>query len=465
MARTARTPVPRPPRHPVDEVPPARQLLAFGLQHVVAMYAGAIAVPLIVGQAVHLPPRDMALLINAGLLVSGIATLVQCVGVWRFGVRLPLMQGVTFAAASPMVAIATAGGGLPAVHGAVIVAGLAAVAVAPLFGRLLRFFPPVVTGTIILLIGVSLMPVAVRWAAGGAGSPGFGDPANIALAGGVTVAVLALQRISTGFLCRASVLLGIVAGTLAAVPLGRADFSGVADAGWFGAAAPLHFGAPAFEPAAIVAMVVVMLVAMTETTGDILAVAEITERPVDARHLTDGLRADAASTALAGVCNAFPQTAFAQNVGLVGLTGVKSRWVVACSGGILVVLGLFPVAGAVVAAIPAPVLGGAAIVMFGTVAAGGVRTLTQVDLADNANTVIVAASLGVGLVPVCVPTFYDRFPDWAVVVLHSGISAGSVTALVLNLVFHHLRRRPVVAAATGTPHPVGVPPRPAGSAP
>jgi NCS2 family nucleobase:cation symporter-2 len=214
------------------------------------------------------------------------------------------------------------------------------------------------------------------------------------------------------------------------------DFSSVGKADPIGIAAPFHFGAPTFHTSAIVSMLIVMLVAMTETTGDILAVGELTERDVSARTLSDGLRADAASTVLAGVFNTFPHTAFAQNVGLVGLTGVKSRWVVATSGGILVLLGLFPMAGVVVAAIPAPVLGGAGLVMFGTVAVSGVRTLSQVRLDDNANMMIVAASLGVALIPVGVPAFYDKLPESAQVVLHSGISAGAVTAILLNLAFN-----------------------------
>ena len=425
--------------HPVDEVPPARMLAAFGLQHVVAMYAGAVAVPLIVGQAAGLSPADLAYLINAGLLVSGIATLIQCVGVWRFGVRMPLMQGVTFAAATPMATIAATGGGLPAIYGAVIVAGLVTIPAAPVFGKLIRFFPPVVTGTVILIIGVSLLPVAANWAAGGVGAKNFGAPRNIALAAVVLAFVLLVQRFLNGFLGRAGVLLGILLGTLVAAAFGMTDFSSVGKADPVGISTPFHFGAPTFHASAIVSMLIVMLVAMTETTGDILAVGELTEREVSSRTLANGLRADAASTVLAGVFNTFPHTAFAQNVGLVGLTGVKSRWVVATSGGILVFLGLFPMAGAVVAAIPAPVLGGAGLVLFGTVAVSGIRTLSQVRLDDSGNMMIVAASLGVAMLPVCVPTFYDRLPESAQVVLHSGISAGAVTAIVLNLAFNGFR--------------------------
>ncbi|MGW2488442.1 nucleobase:cation symporter-2 family protein [Streptomyces sp. NPDC001606] len=427
--------------HPVDEIPPVRRLTAFGLQHVLAMYAGAVAVPLIVGGAMKLSPADLAYLITADLLVCGIATLIQCVGCWRFGVRLPVMQGCTFAAVSPMVLIGTTGGGLPAIYGAVIVAGLAIMLLAPVFGRLLRFFPPLVTGTVILVIGASLLPVAGNWAAGGAGSQDFGAPKNLALAAFVLLVVLAVQRFAPPSLARVAVLIGIAVGLAVAVPFGFTDFSGVGDADWVGVSTPFHFGVPRFRVSAIVSMLVVALVSMTETTGDLIAVGELTERPVEPRSLADGLRADGLSTVLGGVFNTFPYTAYAQNVGLVGMTRVRSRWVVAAAGGILVLLGLLPKLGAVVAAIPAPVLGGAGLVMFGTVAASGLRTLARVDFAGNHNLTVVAVSVAIGLLPVGVPTVYARFPDWFQTVMNSGISAGCLSAIVLNLLFNHLPAR------------------------
>ncbi|CAL9645049.1 Uric acid transporter UacT [Streptomyces sp. enrichment culture] len=419
------------------------------------MYAGAVAVPLIVGGAMKLPAADLAYLITADLLVCGIATLIQCVGLWRFGVRLPIMQGCTFAAVSPMVMIGTTGGGLPAIYGSVIVAGLAIMLLAPVFGRLLRFFPPLVTGTVILIIGVSLMPVAGNWAAGGSGAADFGDPGNIGLAAFVLVVVLAVQRFAPVFLSRIAVLIGIAVGLAVAVPMGFTDFGGVADADWVGISTPFHFGAPAFEASAIVSMLVVALVCMTETTGDFIAVGELTGRKAEPRSLADGLRADGLSTVLGGVFNTFPYTAFAQNVGLVGMTRVRSRWVVAAAGGMLVLLGLLPKLGAVVAAVPAPVLGGAGLVMFGTVAASGLRTLAEVDFKGNHNLTVVAVSLAVGLLPVGVPTVYDRFPDWFQTVMHSGISAGCLTAIVLNLLFNHLPAR----AGSAAGEPAGEPAR------
>ncbi|MFD8573541.1 nucleobase:cation symporter-2 family protein [Streptomyces sp. NPDC057694] len=427
-----------PQTHPVDQVPPVRQLAAFGLQHVLAMYAGAVAVPLIVGGAMKLPPADLAYLITADLLVCGIATLIQCIGVWRFGIRLPIVQGCTFAAVSPMVLIGTTGGGLPAIYGAVIVAGLAMMLLAPVFGRLLRFFPPLVTGTVILIIGLSLLPTAGTWAAGGSGAKDFGEPKNLALAAFVLALVLGVQRFAPPALSRVAVLVGILVGTAVAIPTGFTDFGAVGDADWVGISTPFHFGAPEFHGAAIVSMLIVALVTMTETTGDFIAVGEMTERPVDRRALADGLRADGFSTVLGGVFNTFPYTAFAQNVGLVGMTKVRSRWVVAVAGGILVVLGLLPKLGAVIAAIPSPVLGGAGLVMFGTVAASGLKTLSKVEFEGTSNLTVVAVSVALGVLPVGVPTIYEKFPDWFQTVMDSGISAGCITAIVLNLLFNHL---------------------------
>ncbi|MFS8199773.1 nucleobase:cation symporter-2 family protein [Streptomyces sp. CWNU-52B] len=454
MATPAPTPAASPARqvHPVDEVPPVRHLAAFGLQHVLAMYAGAVAVPLIVGSAMKLSPADLAYLITADLLVCGVATLVQCVGFWRFGVRLPIMQGCTFAAVSPMVLIGTGGGGLPAIYGSVIVAGLAIILLAPVFGKLLRFFPPLVTGTVILVIGLSLLPVAGNWAAGGAGSPDFGEPRNLALAAFVLAVVLAVQRFAPAFLSRIAVLTGIVVGLAVAVPLDFTDFGGVGDADWLGISTPFHFGAPVFEASAVASMLVVALVTMTETTGDFIAVGEMTDRRIEPRALADGLRADGLSTVLGGVFNTFPYTAYAQNVGLVGMTRVRSRWVVAAAGGILVLLGLLPKLGAVVAAIPAPVLGGAGLVMFGSVAASGLRTLARVDFRGNDNLTVVAVSVAVGMLPVGVPTVYEKFPDWFQTVMNSGISAGCLTAIVLNLLFNHLRAK----GGSAAPEPDGL---------
>ncbi|HTI22231.1 MAG TPA: solute carrier family 23 protein, partial [Kutzneria sp.] len=268
---------------------------------------------------------------------------------------------------------------------------------------------------------------------------GFGKPINLAVAFGVLVLVVLVHRFVPGLIGRIAVLVGIVLGTVAAIPLGLADFSGIGGAPVIEVTTPFHFGLPTFEPGAIIAFVIVMLVTMTETSGSVLAVGDIVDRPVDSRTLTRALRADGLSSLLGGVFNTFPYTAFGQNVGLVALTRVRSRYVVATAGGILVLLGLFPLLGQIVASVPSPVLGGAGLVMFGSVAAGGVRMLRQVDFDGNANLMIVAVALGIGLVPVAAPTVYAQFPGWFQTIMNSGISAGSIAAVLLNLLFNGVK--------------------------
>jgi uric acid transporter len=422
-------------KHPVDEVLPIGQLLLYGLQHVLAMYAGAVAVPLIIAAAAGLTKEQTAFLINADLFTCGIATLIQTIGFWKFGIRIPVIQGVTFAAVTPMVMIAK-DQGMTGIFGAVIIAGLFTLLVAPFFSKLLRFFPPVVTGSVITVIGISLLPVGVNWAAGGVGNKNYGSLTFLAVAGIVLLTILLINKYFKGFIANIGVLIGLAVGLIVAMPLGLVNFSGVSTAPWIGIDTPFYFGTPTFDIGAIIAMILVMLVVMVESTGDFLAIGEIIDKSIQEEDLTRGLRADGLSTMLGGIFNAFPYTAFAQNVGLVGLTGVKSRFVVAASGGILVILGLFPKFATIVASLPNAVLGGAGIAMFGIVAASGIKTLSKVDFSNNHNTFIVAISVGIGLIPLVAPDFFKLFPSWSQTVLHSGITLGSITAIILNAFFN-----------------------------
>ncbi|MGO3320603.1 MAG: solute carrier family 23 protein, partial [Microbacterium gubbeenense] len=288
----------------VDSIPPLARLFPLGLQHVLAMYAGAVAVPLIVGGAFGFEGADLAFLISADLFVAGLATILQSVGFWRFGVRLPLMQGVTFAAVGPMVAI---GQSYPitAVFGATIACGVFMLLIAPFFAQLLRFFPPIVTGTVILIIGLSLMGVASGWIVSGS-DDGSASGASLAFAAGTLAFIIVVERFAPRGIARISVLLGLVVGTLVAsfVP-GMVDWSGVGDAAWVGFVTPFHFGVPTFEIVPIISMLIVGIVIMTETTGDMIAVGEIVDKPVTRRQLADGLRADGLGTILGGIFNTF----------------------------------------------------------------------------------------------------------------------------------------------------------------
>ncbi|WP_060514419.1 nucleobase:cation symporter-2 family protein [Pseudomonas sp. NBRC 111132] len=416
--------------------------LAYGLQHVLTMYGGMIAVPLIIGQAAGLSAGDVGLLIAASLFAGGLATLLQTLGIPFFGCRLPLVQGVSFASVATMVAIIGNDGigGMQVVFGAVIVSSLVGLLITPLFSRIIKYFPPLVTGIVITTIGLTLMPVTARWAMGGnSQAADFGSPANIGLAAFTLTSVLLLSKLGSASLSRLSILLAIVIGTLAAMATGMADFSQALQGPWMAMPEVLHFGAPQFQVAAILSMLIVIVVTMVETSADILAVGEIIGTPVDSKRLGNGLRADMISSALAPLFGSFTQSAFAQNVGLVAVTGVKSRYVVASAGLILVTLGLLPVMGRLVAAVPTAVLGGAGLVLFGTVAASGIRTLAQVDYRNNMNLIIVATSIGFGMIPIAAPGFYHHFPAWFETIFHSGISSAAIMAILLNLLFNHLR--------------------------
>ncbi|MBL8372851.1 MAG: purine permease [Burkholderiaceae bacterium] len=433
--------------HPVDEVLPAPRLTALGLQHVLVMYAGAVAVPLIVGRALELTPQQVAFLINADLFACGVVTLIQAFGIPGVGIRLPVMMGVTFASVAPMLAMIGAGkaAGVPKeqvlnlIYGSVIAAGIFGFLISPFVSRMLRFFPPIVTGTIILVIGISLMRIGVNWAAGAPVDtiPSYGDPVHLGVAAFVLLTILAITKYGKGFVSNVAVLLGIVIGSVVAFAIGKMSFAKVATAPWFGLVLPFNFGMPIFEPVAIITMCLVMIVVMIESTGMFLALGEMTDRKVDQKALTAGLRTDGLGTLIGGIFNTFPYTSFSQNVGLVGVTGVKSRFVCVAGGVILIVLGLLPKMAALVESLPTFVLGGAGLVMFGMVAATGIRILAQVDYQGNRNNLfIVAVSVGFGMIPLVAPNFKQWLPHGLHPLIESGILLASIAAVALNLYFN-----------------------------
>ncbi|EEQ96854.1 purine permease [Brucella intermedia] len=429
---------------PEDEKLSVTANLAYGFQHVLTMYGGIVAVPLIIGQAAGLSPAEIGLLITASLFAGGVATVLQTIGIPFFGCQLPLVQGVSFSGVATMVAIVTSSqtgeAGLQVVLGAVIAAAVIGLIITPIFSRITRFFPPLVTGIVITTIGLTLMPVAARWAMGGdSNSPEFGSMANIGLAGLTLVIVLILSKMGNATISRLSILLAMVIGTFIAWALGMTDFSRVGEGSMMALPEIFHFGMPVFSLAATLSMFIVIMVTLVETSADILAVGEIIGTKVDSRRLANGLRADMLSSILSPVVGSFTQSAFAQNVGLVAVTGVKSRYVVATGGLILITLGLLPVMGRVIACVPPAVLGGAGIVLFGTVAASGIRTLAKVDYENNINLIIVATSIGFGMIPIAAPQFYHHFPTWFETIFHSGISSAALMAIALNLMFNEIK--------------------------
>jgi uracil-xanthine permease len=433
------------------------------------MYGGAVAVPLIVGRALGLTPPQVAMLISADLFCCGVVTLIQSVGVTRHvGIRLPVMMGVTFAAVGPMVAVANVHGGTDgarAIFGALIGAGVIATLLAPVMGRLLRFFPPVVTGTIIVMIGINLMRVAIGWAMGGpassaqgpdvaalrstlaAGSglrtvpmidnPSYAALDHLAVAVLVLAVILLVVRYLRGFLANIAVLVGAGTGCVLAVAMGEMTFDKVALAPWFGFVTPLAFGVPTFDLVLIATMTLVMVVVMIESTGMFLALADITGRPLTRQALTAGLRVDGIGTLIGGLFNTFPYTSYSQNVGLVSVTGVKSRWVCVAGGAIMIVLGLLPKLAALVEAVPSFVLGGAGLAMFGMVVASGIRILSAVDFRSNRfNLYIVAIAVGIGMIPQEAPRWTQQMTHAVRPLLESGILLTSIAAVLLNLFFN-----------------------------
>ena len=470
---------------PVDEKLPVGRLATLGIQHVLVMYGGAVAVPLIVGRALQLSPQDVAFLISADLFVCGLVTIIQSLGVTRHvGIKMPVMMGVTFASVGPMVSMANLAPGTEGarmIFGAIIGAGFIAFLLAPIMGRLLRFFPPVVTGTIILVIGVSLMRVGINWTFGNpfgptapkvidpshaewlaqmkklaetggpavpdglslaptVSNPFYAEPSHIALSALVLVSILVIARFGRGLISNIAVLTGVVIGCVVAAVLGMMHFDRVADAGWFAVVTPLRFGMPIFDPVLIATMALVMIVVMIESTGMFLALGEITGRTVSQQTLTAGLRVDGIGTMIGGLFNTFPYTSFSQNVGLVGVTGVKSRYVCVAAGVIMIVLGLIPKMGALVEAVPTFVLGGAGLVMFGMVAATGVRILATVDFKTSRNNLfVVAVSVGFGLIPLLAPNYLMWMPHAIHPIIESGIVLASIAAVILNAFFNGVR--------------------------
>jgi NCS2 family nucleobase:cation symporter-2 len=471
--------------HPVDEILPAPKLFTLGLQHVLVMYAGAIAVPLIIGRVLKLEPEQVAFLISADLFVCGIVSILQSLGATQwFGIKLPVMMGVTFASVGPMISYAISHPGTDgarAIFGAIIGAGLIGILIAPVISRMLRFFPPVVTGTIILVIGVTLMRIGISWIfglpvgptapkivnpdhvewlkqvremAGQAGAavpdqprgfaiaatldnPKYAPVSSMVLSMVVLAIVLGVARFAKGFVQNIAVLIGIIAGGVIAAALGMMSFDKVVAAGWFAPIMPFHFGTPTFDPVLIITFVLVMIVVMIESTGMFLALGDMTGKPIHQPNLSAGLRMDGLGTVLGGVFNTFPYTSFSQNVGLVGVTGIKSRFVTVTAGAIMVVLGLIPKMGALVESLPTVVLGGAGLVMFGMVAATGIRILSHVDFANNRNNLfIVAVAIGFGMVPMIAPDFKMHLPHAIHPLIDSGILLASIAAVLLNILFN-----------------------------
>jgi xanthine permease len=423
------------------------KIASLGIQHVLAMYAGAVIVPLIVGGALGLTGEQLTYLVSIDIFMCGIATLMQ---VWRnqfFGIGLPVVLGCTFTAVGPMIAI---GGqyGVSAIYGSILVSGIFVVVISTFFGKLVKFFPPVVTGSVVTIIGITLIPVAMNNMAGGQGSPDFGSLTNIALAFGTLLFIILLFRFFKGFVRAIAILLGLAAGTVVAYFMGMVDFGAVGEASWFHMPAPFYFGMPTFEVSAILTMILVAMVSLVESTGVYFALGDICEEKLEEKDLSNGYRAEGFAIILGAIFNAFPYTTYSQNVGLLQMSGVKSKNVIYTAGVFLVILGLVPKIGALTTIIPTPVLGGAMVAMFGMVVAYGIKMLSKVEFASQENLLIIACSVGMGLGVTAVPELFAQMPSSIRILTDNGIVAGSLTAIGLNLVFNVFKREKSVQHAS-----------------
>ncbi|WP_019241949.1 MULTISPECIES: nucleobase:cation symporter-2 family protein [Bacillus] len=408
---------------------------SLGFQHVLAMYAGAVLVPLIVGQALKLTPEQLTYLVSIDIMMSGIATLLQVYQNRFFGIGLPIMLGCTFTAVAPIIAI---GGsyGISSVYGAIIVSGIVVVIISKFFGKLVKFFPPVVTGCVVTIIGITLIPVAINNLAGGQGSADFGSITNLSLGFGTLLLIILLYKFSNGFLRAISVLIGLVAGTVIAFFMGMVDTTEIANASWFHIPKPFYFGMPTFDLTPILTMTLVAIVSLVESTGVYFALGDICEKKIKETDLERGYRAEGLAVVLGGIFNSFPYTTFSQNVGLIQISGVRSKNVLYTAVGFLVVFGLVPKIGALTTVIPSAVLGGAMVAMFGMVIASGIKMLSRVDFSSQENLFIIACSVGIGLGVTVVPNLFAVLPESISIITNSGIVMGSLTAIILNIVFN-----------------------------
>ena len=370
-------------------------------------------------------PEQLALLVAADLFTCGLATLIQALGIGPYiGIKLPAILGCTFAAVGPLIIIGK-NLGMQTAYGSIIAAAIIVLIIAPLYGKILRFFPTVVTGTVVTMIGLSLVNVGVTSIGGGSGAKDFGSIENLLLAAFVMIVILLSNKFLKGFFQAISVLNGIVLGTIVAAFMGKVDFSLIQNAKWISFIHPFNFGFPKFDLGSIFMMTFVMLVVMIESTATFLGIGRVCEKDI-----VRGIRAEGIATILGGIFNSFPYTTFNQNLGLLALSKVKSR--VVASGIILVSLGLIPKFAALATIIPQPVIGGATTIMFAMVAVAGIQMLSKVDFNKNSNMLVVACSIGVGLGITVVPNILDNTPTIFKEIFGSGIVSASIVAVLLN---------------------------------
>ena len=427
------------------------KLSTLAIQHLLAMYAGAILVPLIIGGALGLSPTELTYLVSIDILMCGVATLLQVMRGKVFGIGLPLVLGCTFTAVTPIISIGKEYG-LGSIYGAVIASGSIVVLIGGAFGLLVKFFPPIVTGSVVTIIGITLIPVAFNNAAGGdSTAANYGSMENVMLAFLTLAIIILFCRFSTGFMRSIAILIGLVAGSVIAGFMGFVSFDNVRNAELVHMVKPFYFATPEFHLVPIITMTIVAIVSLVESTGSYFALGEMTKTPVNSKNLARGYRSEGLASIIGGIFNAFPYTAFSQNVGLMQLTGVKNRSVIGIMAIMLIALGFLPKVAALTTVIPTPVLGGAMIAMFGMVISQGIKMLGRAVVESEGNAMIIACSVGMGLGVTVQPEIFSFLPNAVKILTSNGIVAGSLTAILLNIIFNMIpwkKEEPVVATET-----------------
>ncbi|HEP1280497.1 TPA: purine permease [Streptococcus pyogenes] len=408
------------------------QSAVLGLQHVLSMYAGSILVPIMIAGALGYSARELTYLISTDIFMCGVATFLQLKLTKHTGVGLPVVLGCAFQSVAPL-SIIGAQQGSGAVFGALIASGIYVILVAGIFSKIARFFPPIVTGSVITVIGLSLVGVAM----GNMGDNVKEPTAQSMMLSLLTIVIILLvQKFTKGFVKSISILIGLVAGTLVSAMMGLVDTTPVVEASWIHVPTPFYFGMPTFEITSIVMMCIIATVSMVESTGVYLALSDLTNDQLDEKRLRNGYRSEGIAVFLGGLFNTFPYTGFSQNVGLVQISGIKTRRPIYYAAGILVIIGLLPKFGAMAQMIPNPVLGGAMLVLFGMVALQGMQMLNRVDFQKNEyNFIIAAVSISAGL-GFNGTNLFASLPETAQMFLTNGIVIATLTSVVLNLVLN-----------------------------
>lgn len=415
----------------IDDKPPVGVTVILALQHILAAFAGIIAVPLVVASALGLSVEDTSTMVAAAIFVAGITTILQSKGVGPIGARVSGMMGTDFTFASPAISVGSRFG-IAGIVGATIAGSLVEIVLSRFIKPLMKFFPPLITGTVVSLIGITLLPVSMDWAAGGSGAKDYASLENISIAFIVMVFTLLLNHFGKGLWKTASVFIGMIFGYLLCIVLGKVDLSAVGDAAWISFPAILRYGVK-FDLSSILSFIPAYIVSLIGTVGIMMAIGEASNTKVSSERAANGVLADGVGSLIAGFFGAGPNTAFSQNVGLITLTKVASTHVMVVAGIILTALGIFPKISALISIMPQPVLGGVGVIMFGLVAAQGIKTLAQVKMGDRELLIIsVAFALGIGVT--VRPELLSSLPTPLQMVLSSGISTGTLAALLLNIV-------------------------------